>query len=201
MQNLRLVLISTALIIMTAAPANAFFIFQWTKDTDPELREYGSVVLDAVGDLYRRVSVLERDGSSGQDVEFGDIAERLHSVRAGLDMFVARLDTNSDVDIGTLAAQDEAMYNELAFTFSDQSYVFHLVSEYDLKLELPATEHEVFQQASQVINIMSQKLEMTKLRGNGADVNDVKQFQVLNRDVSVLIELLSMHSILLSTTR
>ena len=201
MRKLRLVVIAIALMTIASTPAHAFFIFQHVVDPDQELRRYGGEVLETIANLYSRVSVLERGDSFDGTVEFQDLGERLQNVVWDLDAYVENIDGDTDVRIERLRGTHEDVYEKVGLIFSDRSYAYQLLSRHDLSLTLPETERQVFVQASTVIRILAETISETNLRSDGADITDVIKFLKLNETVLVLLDVLSLHSILLSTTR
>ena len=208
MRKVRLVVVAIALMTITSTPTHAFFIFQHTVNPDQELRQYGGEVLGSIAELYSRISLLERGDMFDEAEEFRDLGERLQGVAEELDVYIEDVyiedvdgDRNADIEIDRLRENHEDMYEKIQFTYSDRSYTHQLLARHDLKLELPTKEQQVFVQASRVIRILANTISEASLRGQGGDINDVKRFQQLNETVLVLIDILSLHSILLSTTR
>lgn len=206
MRRLRIAAIAVALTMASSAPANAWFIFQPIKHADMELRVLGGEVLQSIAEVYKRVSELERTGSDEllqEGVSFHDLGNDLQNVVRKLDAYAESIgdDGEASIDIGKLKNEHEDMYGKVEFVFSNQSYAYHLAARHGLTLTLPETEREVFAQASSVITILSDTIAMTTLRTPDGDVDEVKKFQELNETILVLIDVLSSHSILLSTTR
>lgn len=200
MRHLRWLAIVIGLAVFAPIPAHSIFIFQNIQDPSEESRVAGGELLRAIADVYGTIAMVERNEISDAGSTFEELSERLLRVADETESIVGRTATGEDIPHHFLDEYvGERVARQIREVFSANSYANWILGTDEWSLAMPSNDVAVYEQSGRVIRRLADYVrEASELRSQDATVAHVENFRSLNAAVSQAVDVLALHSILLS---
>ena len=200
MRHLRCLAIVIGLAAFAPIPAHSIFIFQNISDPSEESRVAGGKLLRAVADVYNTIAMVERNEISNAEGAFEELSERLLGIANETESFVGRITTGEDIPYHLLDEYlGEDVGRKIREILSTNSDANAILGTDEWSLVMPSNDVELYEQSSRVIRRLADYVqEASDLRSQNATVVHVEKFRSLNAAVSQAVDILALHSILLS---
>lgn len=192
-------IVMTLLAVWASVPAHAIFISQDPTDPPPELRTAGSGILMVISDIYRTIADLESGELDSARDSFTDLRARLLDAASQFDSFANDLATSKRVDLSRISEQLRARTEQV---LRNDSVASRVIGVDGVVLSMPSNDVDVYAQTARVVRALATELTAAEnLPSRGATIASIVRFRSLTAALSQAINVLSLHSILLSTIR
>ena len=183
--------------ILVSTASQATFITQNPANPLAGSREAGSQVLAAISEIYGTVAQLERQDLENAQLAFGDLSDRLRDLSEEYEDLAQ--------DLNGIEPIDDNWINERTSFPADRTFGPGSPARWTLGLDslsMPNTKRDVFLQAQVVLQALATRVqEAGILSSSNVGVADVEQFRSLNDAVWEALNIMTLHSIMLSTVR
>ena len=207
MRQLRHLAIVIALAAFVPLPAHAVYICQIFTTPSQEARDAGAEFLNVVSRVYSTIAMLENEQLTDADASFADLAARLRVLAASPDFCFENLSAVSQtIDLRNI---DSDIYSDtrqrLSSIWETNSYAnLYFSSPTQLEdnkraLSQPQNRTDVYAQSRMVVERLADHVqEAQTLSSQESTISDLLIFRRLHRLISEAVDILALHSILLS---
>ena len=201
MRTIRDIVLVTALTMALAAPVHASFCVQYIRDTPEILTEQCVEVLSVGGGLYSAFALLETGDNARALAAFNELGSRLGNLSAQYQV-LARAPPAAPTSMSrpNLDGSTLEQFQQILSPQSAASRALGLANG-SSGFSMPADDAAVFAQAALVLDALANRLDDAgSLASTPVSIDHVRQFRSLAAAVAYSIDVLAIHSILLSTT-